>query len=71
MTRVYVRSRAQVQGLLQPQVSMHSDSSKKYKLLSAGQPIFAGIDWGTGENSYTVMTLCDCYVDMQVPLSST
>jgi hypothetical protein len=28
-----------------------------YKHLSAGQSVYAGIDWGTGENSYTVLTL--------------
>ena len=30
---------------------------EKYKTLSASNPVFAGIDWGTGENSYTVLTL--------------
>ena len=30
---------------------------KKYKQLSAGAPVFAGLDWGTGEHSYTVLTL--------------
>lgn len=29
----------------------------KYQRLSAGNDIFAGIDWGTGEHSYTVLTL--------------
>jgi len=28
-----------------------------YKNLSFSQPIFMGLDWGTGENSYTVITL--------------
>ena len=35
---------------------------EKYRLLSANQPVFAGIDWGTGENSYTVLVLAT-YVD--------
>jgi hypothetical protein len=30
---------------------------EKYKELSAATAVFAGIDWGTGENSYTVLTL--------------
>jgi hypothetical protein len=29
----------------------------KYQALGFGQEIFAGIDWGTGEHSYTVLTL--------------
>jgi hypothetical protein len=37
--------------------SMLSHSLAKYKALSAGQPVFAGIDWGTGENTYTVLVL--------------
>jgi hypothetical protein len=35
-----------------------------YRQLSFTQPIFAGIDWGTGENSYTVVTLAT-YIDMK------
>jgi hypothetical protein len=53
-------TRAQVRDCCNPEISMQD--TKKYKLLSAGQPIFAGIDWGTGENSYTVMTLAT-YID--------
>lgn len=30
---------------------------ERYMRVSASQEIFAGIDWGTGENSYTVLTL--------------
>lgn len=26
-----------------------------------GQPFFAGIDWGTGDNAYTVLTICSYY----------
>lgn len=35
-----------------------------YKDLSFNQAIFAGIDWGTGENTYTVIFLAT-YVDMK------
>jgi len=35
---------------------------ERYRSLGFGQPIFAGIDWGTGENSYTVLSLAT-YVD--------
>lgn len=48
-------TRAQVQACSMPEISMHN--LKQYKVLSAAQPIFAGIDWGTGEHSYTVLTL--------------
>lgn len=37
--------------------TMHPDELEKFKPLSAGQPVFAGIDWGTGENTYTVVSL--------------
>lgn len=33
------------------------DMWNHYKRLAASQPIYMGIDWGTGENSYTVLTL--------------
>lgn len=36
---------------------VHMGDLKKYAALSHGQDIFAGIDWGTGENSYTVICL--------------
>lgn len=36
--------------------------SVKYRQIGFGQPIFAGLDWGTGEQSYTVLTLAT-YVD--------
>jgi hypothetical protein len=35
-----------------------------YRSLSYNQPIYAGIDWGTGEHSYTVIVLAT-YVDMK------
>ena len=37
---------------------------ESYRALGYNQPIFAGIDWGTGENSYTVLTLAT-YIDMK------
>lgn len=36
---------------------VYMSDSDKYQRLSFGQDVFAGIDWGTGENSYTVLTL--------------
>jgi len=35
-----------------------------YRSLSFSQPIYAGIDWGTGEHSYTVLTLAT-YINMK------
>lgn len=37
--------------------SIHMVDADKYKGLGFSQEIFAGIDWGTGEHSYTVLTL--------------
>lgn len=37
--------------------SMHPDELEKHKNVATDVPIFAGIDWGTGENTYTVLTL--------------
>lgn len=54
-------TKAQVRACCNPQIRMQRDFPK-YKLMSAGQPIFAGLDWGTGEHSYTVLTL-GTYVD--------
>lgn len=48
-------TRAQVRACCNPDMSMMNLGM--YKQLSAAQPIFAGIDWGTGEHSYTVLTL--------------
>lgn len=48
-------TRAQIQACCHPDV--HMKDWKPYKDLSASQPIFAGIDWGSGEHSYTVLTL--------------
>jgi len=38
-------------------VRMHPKELRKYRDLAHGQPVFAGIDWGTGENSFTVLSL--------------
>lgn len=38
-------------------VSMYPEEVEKYRPISAGHPIFAGIDWGSGEHSYTVLSL--------------
>jgi len=48
-------SRAQVRANCNPRVYM-SDVAK-YQKLSLAHPVFAGIDWGTGENTYTVLSL--------------
>lgn len=53
-------TREQVRACCNPNISMMNLGW--YKQMSAGQPVFAGIDWGTGENSYTVLTLA-MYVD--------
>lgn len=37
--------------------NIHMADADKYQKLSFSQPIFAGIDWGTGENTYTVLSL--------------
>jgi hypothetical protein len=37
---------------------------EKYRALGYAQHIYAGIDWGTGEHSYTVITL-GTYIDMK------
>jgi len=50
-------TRVQVQECCHPKVTMHPDAIEKYRALSYGQPVFAGIDWGTGEHSFTVLSL--------------
>jgi hypothetical protein len=37
--------------------SVHMGDVDRYRSLSYGQEVFAGIDWGSGENSYTVISL--------------
>lgn len=45
-------------------ITMHPDELIKYESLGHGQPIFAGIDWGTGENTYTCIVL-GTYINMK------
>lgn len=45
----------QVRECCDEKVTMHPDYLEQFK--TQDNPIFAGIDWGTGENSYTVLTL--------------
>jgi Phage terminase large subunit (GpA) len=49
-------TRAQVRSCSNPDVHMDLKSLEKYKTHGAGNPIFVGLDWGTGENSYTVIS---------------
>lgn len=55
-------SLGQVKECCNPQVTMHPEALEKTRKQLMGGNVFAGIDWGTGENSYTVMTL-GAYVD--------
>lgn len=50
-------TRQQVKDVCLPDVSMHPTHLEKYKAISMSNPVFAGIDWGTGENTYTVVSL--------------
>jgi phage terminase large subunit GpA len=50
-------TRGQVREACNPVVTMAAKEVEKYRALGYSQPIFAGIDWGTGENSYTVIVL--------------
>jgi hypothetical protein len=50
-------TRQQVRECCNPDVTMHPKALEAYHSLGAGQPVFAGIDWGTGENTYTVLSL--------------
>ncbi len=43
---------------------LHMADLEKFRALAFNQPVFCGIDWGTGENAYTVMTLAT-YVDQR------
>lgn len=55
-------TRAQVQACCRQDLTM--SDLEKYRALGYQQPIFAGIDWGTGEHSYTLITLAT-YIDMK------
>ena len=57
-------SLGQIKDCCNPNITMHPDRIEKLrKELLQGREVFAGIDWGTGENSYTVMSL-GYYEDM-------
>lgn len=48
-------TRAQVRACCNPDISMQNLAW--YKQMCSSQAVYAGIDWGTGEHSYTVLTL--------------
>lgn len=52
----------QVQANCNP--DLHMVDYENYRQLSYSQPFFMGLDWGTGENSYTVLTLAT-YINMR------
>jgi intein/homing endonuclease len=56
-------TQGQVKACCRPNILM-SKAKEKYRELSYSQPFYMGIDWGTGENSYTVVTLAT-YIDMK------
>lgn len=43
---------------------IHMVDYTNYRAKSLSQPVFAGLDWGTGEHTYTVIVLCT-YIDMK------
>ena len=49
----------QVKDCCNAEMTMHPDVLEKLRkeLVASGRNVFAGIDWGTGENSFTVMSL--------------
>ena len=47
----------QIKDACNPQVTMHPEVLERFRKGLAGRNVYAGIDWGTGENSYTVMCL--------------
>jgi hypothetical protein len=47
----------QIKSMCNPDLTMHPDAMEKLRIELQGREIFAGIDWGTGENSYTVLCL--------------
>ena len=50
-------SMGQVLACCRDDITMHPEELKKYFRNATNNPIFAGLDWGTGENSYTVLVL--------------
>lgn len=47
----------QVKDACNPSITMHPKVLEDLRKTLLSREVFAGIDWGTGENSYTVMTL--------------
>lgn len=54
----------QVREHCKEEISMFPKELDRYASLSFAQPVFMGLDWGTAENSYTVMVLAT-YVNMK------
>jgi hypothetical protein len=54
----------QLRDACNPGITMHPTVLEQIRKSSDGSNIFAGIDWGSGENSYTVLTL-GRYVEMK------
>lgn len=48
---------AQIRAACNQAISMQPGPLEKIRALAYGQPFFMGVDWGTGENSYTVITI--------------
>lgn len=49
-------TRAQLRACSNPEIHMDLESLKKYVTYGAGNPVFCGVDWGTGESSFTVIS---------------
>ena len=54
----------QVKAECNPKVTMHHTVLNTYRALGHSQPIYMGVDWGSGEHTYTVVVLAT-YVDMK------
>lgn len=50
-------STLQVKDCCNDDVRMSPEELQRYHNLSFAQPVFAGLDWGTGEHTYTLLTL--------------
>lgn len=55
---------AQVKACCHPDSTMHPDMLRSYKQRSFNQNVFGGLDHGTGEHSYSVLTL-GTYIEMK------
>lgn len=47
----------QLQAVCNPAITMHPKELERLRKLLLSKEVYAGIDWGTGENSFTVMCL--------------